>query len=177
MRVPPASAWHASRTSPRSGWKSGSGAPAQASTRTSTRSAASASSSRSVGPPSSSRKDGVEVPAREVDVRARRANRIRDARQRLAPVEERLDPAAGPRRERRGARPTAVRRRIDRLGATAPAQAPGVMGADGALERLPDEIVQAVERIRGHGVLMPRGEKTVTPWARGTASTSRSRCR
>ena len=50
---------------------------------------------------------GIEVPAREVDVRARRANRVGDPRQRLSPVQEWLDAAAGTRRERRGARPAA----------------------------------------------------------------------
>ena len=157
---------HASRTSPRSGWKSGSGAPAQASTRTSTRSAASASSSRSVGPSSSSRKAGSKCqPARWTCERAA-ANRVRDPRQRLAPVDERLDAAAGTRRERRGARP-AARRRIDRLGATVPARRRRVMGADGALDRVPDEIVEAVERIRGHGVLMPRGREDCHPVGEG----------
>ena len=52
---------------------------------------------------------------------------------------------------------------IDRLGAAAPPQPPCVTGADGALERLADEIVQTVERIRGHGALMPRRRGEVHP--------------
>src|SRR5579884_461987 len=65
IRVPEARLRIASRTSPRSGWKSGSGEPAHASTRTSTRSAAAARSSRSETPRRSSWKDGSKCqPAR-----------------------------------------------------------------------------------------------------------------
>ena len=35
-----------------------------------------------------------------------------------------------------------------------------VMGADDPLERLADEVVQAVEGIRGHGAPMPRSENS-----------------
>src|SRR5437868_6806050 len=60
MRVPCTSLSRISRTSPRSGWKSGSGAPAQASTRTGTCSAVSPSSPASVGPSSPSLIPGVK---------------------------------------------------------------------------------------------------------------------
>ena len=53
---------------------------------------------------------GVEVPAGEVDVRARRADRVCDARQGLGPVEKRLYAAAGARRERCRAGPAGSRK-------------------------------------------------------------------
>ena len=118
---------------------------------------------------------GVEVPAGEVDVRARRADRVRDARQRLGPVEERLDAAAGARRERCGPRPAAVGRRIDRLRAAAAPQPPGVVGANGPLDRLADEIVEAVQGIRSHDALMPAPRRNLTRSARRTCC--RCRCR
>src|SRR4051794_26845041 len=65
MRVPRTSSARISLTSPRSGWNSGSGAPAHARTRTARRSAVSASKPRSVGPSAPMRNDGVNVhPAR-----------------------------------------------------------------------------------------------------------------
>jgi hypothetical protein len=104
----------------------------------------------------------VEVPAGEVDVRARRANRVCDPRQRLASVYERLDTASGARRERRGARP-AVGHRVDRLPAPLPPKAPHVVAVDDALDRLAHEIVEAVQRIGRHGGRMPRSAGNLTP--------------
>ena len=99
-------------------------------------------------------KGGVEVPAREVDVGARRPDRIRDPRQRLASIHEGHDTAASARRERRRACP-AVTSRVDGPRAAVPPQPPHVMGADGSLDRLADEVVEAVQRVGSHGALMP----------------------
>jgi hypothetical protein len=87
----------------------------------------------------------VEVPAGEVDVRACRADGIGDPRQRLLPVQERLDAAAGARRARRRAGPAAVGRRIDRRAAAVAPQPPRVVGADEPLDRLAGEVVQAIQ--------------------------------
>src|SRR6185369_6976832 len=95
-----------------------------------------------------------------VDVRACRPDRVRDPRQRLAPVDERLDAAAGAWRECGRARPAGVARRIDRLRAASAPQPAGVVSADGALDRLAEKIVQAVQRIRGHGAVMPGREES-----------------
>ena len=65
MRVPPTSSSRLSPDVAPRRRKSGSGAPAHASTRTSARSAASASSSRSVGPPRDEAERGLERPAGE----------------------------------------------------------------------------------------------------------------
>src|SRR5437588_12824429 len=94
------------------------------------------------------------MPAREVDVRARRANGVRDSRQRRASVDEGLDAAARARLERRIAGP-ATGGRVDRLPAAVPPQPQHVAGADRALDRLADEVVQPVQRVMGHGALVP----------------------
>ena len=122
----------------------------------------------------------VEVPAGEVDVRACRADRVRDPRQRLGPVQERLDAAARARRARRRAGPAAVGRRVDRLTAAVAPQPPRVVGADEPLDRLADEIVQPVQWIWSHGAVMPRAARNVTPsspTASSSPSSRRCRCR
>ena len=117
---------------------------------------------------------GVEVPAGEMDVRARRANRVGDPRQRLGAVHQQLDAAAGPWRERRRAGP-ASRHGVDRGTAAVPAEPPRVMGAHGALDRLADDVVDAVQRVGRHAALMPRaaGKLTRCPWS---TATSTARC-
>src|SRR5213075_966679 len=120
----------------------------------------------------------VEVPAGEMDVRACRADRVRYPRQRLGPVQERLDAATRARRARRRAGPAAVEPRIDRQTAAVAPQPPRVVGTDEPLDRLADEIVQAVQWIWGHGALMPRAARNVTPSSPTARSSPSSRtCR
>jgi hypothetical protein len=76
-----------------------------------------------------------------MDVRACRADRVRDPRQRLGPVQERLDAATRARRARRRTGPVAVGRRIDRQTAAVPPQPSSVVGTNDPLDRLADEIV------------------------------------
>ncbi len=114
------------RTSPREGRKSGSGAPAQASTRTSMRSASSASRlRRTSGSPSRvEREVGREIPAGQMDVRAslaRSSSAI--ARQRLRAVDEHLERVALPHQERfRPSRPRPDRARVPSRSAAAAAR-------------------------------------------------------
>jgi len=102
------------------------------------------------------------VPAGEMDVRACRPNPVGDTRQCLAPVEERLEAATGAWRERSRARPPAVGRGLDRLTAAAAAKPAGVVRAHDPLDRLADEIVQAVQRVGRHDTHLPGAARNVT---------------
>jgi hypothetical protein len=101
------------------------------------------------------------MPTGEMDVGSSRPNRLRDSRQHLASVHERLDTATAARRERRRRRP-AARLRIDGPLAATPAQPSHVVGTHDSLDRLPDEIVEPVQGITGHGDLMPGPGGNVT---------------
>ena len=175
MRVPPASSWHACRTSPRSGWKSGSGAPAQARTRTSTRSAASARSSRSVGPSSSSRNEASKCqPARWT---CERAERIASAMRGSASAPSRNGSTRQPARGANDAvpRPAAVGRRIDRLRRCRGAAAAGRGGRGRPARSSPRR-----DRRGGSGDMEPRrvharAAKNLTRSARRTCCRCRRR--
>ena len=104
----------------------------------------------------------IEVPPCEVDVRACRVDGLRDPGQRLLAVCEQLYATGLARRKGRRIRPT-PRLGIDRADPATTAEATDMVGADRALDELADEGVQPVERVRGHGALLPHGAETLTP--------------
>src|SRR5581483_3136607 len=90
---------------------------------------------------------GREEPAGDVDVRFGGGDVGDDPRQQLRAVDEQLGGTAGVRGERAALRP-APRGRVDRLPVAAAPQPAAVMGTDRALEPVPEQIVETVERIR-----------------------------
>jgi len=120
---------------------------------------------------------GVEVPAREMDVRAGGANRLCDPRQAFGAVHERFDAAAPARREGGRGGP-AARRGIDRLLRAAPAEPPRMVRTHDPFDGLADDVVDAVQWKWSHGALLPRDAENLTPWSSSSTASSSSRtCR
>ena len=91
------------------------------------------------------REVGREVPARQVDVRLRGAQRLRDRRQRLRAVDEDLDRVPGARR-RAFIRP-ATGRWLQRLRPTDPREASPVMAADLLRDLFAEPALHGEERL------------------------------
>jgi hypothetical protein len=80
-------------------------------------------------------------------VGARGSHLGRDPRQRLRAVDEQLDAAARARRERSRGGP-AARLGVERGRPAEAGEAAAVVRADGCVERVPDEVVGTVQRVR-----------------------------